>query len=113
MAEMMTARYGHAMTTNGASIFVIGGDEPTYKTAEVYNPQTNRWRQVQSLPHSRLYTGAVYLWGNIILPAGSGAGGGKQNTIYVYNISADTWTLSNVKLNYAVDYCSIAAITNT
>ncbi len=109
MAVMRNVRWFHGML-----IYVIAGEQDS--TVEAYNPETNVWRRLRSMPMGRGNTGAVYIFGQIIVPGGNGPGKGKPNhhsprsSVYIYNISANTWRLSDVKMTHGQSGCRVALI---
>ncbi len=89
------------MTTDGKSIYVVGGTSGTaLADMEVYDPQSKNWRSVSSLPTPTCLAGGVYLpWGKIVVVGGRDAcfAGNPRDTIYVYDILNNSWSLSNVR----------------
>ncbi len=117
MADMRYDNYGHAMTgvtdaTNKIFIYVVG-----WTHTEVYDPDTNTWTQLTSLPFSRGYIGFSLMpsLGQLVVPGGYGKAEGDpsqtaRDTIYVYDIASDSWTLSEVKLTQAKYGAAVARI---
>ena len=66
------------------------------------------------MPLGRGSTGAVYIFGQIIVPGGEGPAEGIPNqhyprlSVYIYNISANTWRLSDVKMAHGQSGCQVA-----
>ena len=104
MANMRKERYQHAMTSNGKLIFVLGGFFTPYDL-EALDPSVNTWHVLSSLPDRSINIGAVHMpWGQVVVT------GGGSDAIYVYNISDDTWTLSNITLNKTVEHAGMALL---
>ncbi len=109
MANMISGRVGHAMASDGKLIYVLGGFH-TNNSMETLDPNYNTWHVLSSLPEVSVNIGAVYLpWGQIVV-----TGGARPyvpaNTIFVYDISNDIWTVSNITLNKAVESAGIALV---
>lgn len=80
----------------GGKIYVAGGwsGSSIYNTFEVYDPTTNRWTELASLPlglfgatilHS---DGRIYLYGGFARRSGNS----RLTTMYMYDISTNRWT---------------------
>ena len=116
--DMLHERVGHAMTSDGKLIYVIGGFG-AWKNVESFDPKDNRWHVLSELPAPLENIGAVYFpWGQILVPGGYGLQPGNaysdqytaRHIIYMYDIMEDSWSISNVKLNQAVHSAGIAII---
>ncbi len=112
--EMEGMRYqykypGMACVTSKKSLVYVTGGFDIF--TEVYDPSKNIWTQLAPLPDSRRLIGFLYIHplGQIVVP------GGKQNkdptdTIYIYNVKANNWTLSDTRLPKAKYAASVVAI---
>lgn len=73
---MAQSRWGHTATLlSDATVLVVGGTGPAFDgnytvRAEVYNPQSNRWRNVDSMATPRGFHLAALLPGGSVLVTG-------------------------------------------
>lgn len=102
LANMPTARlWLGAASSNDGRVFVMGGlgsltlGSPALSTAEVYDPATNEWAVVESMPTARfgaaVVTGAdglIYVIGGLPSYAGGILG---LRTVEAYDPASDTW----------------------
>ncbi len=108
MANMKKGRVDHAMASDGRLIYVFGGFETSY-IIESLDPRENTWHALSASPDRCLNTGAIYLpWGQIVVTGGGPKG--PSDTICVYDISDDIWTISDITLKKAVKYAGSALI---
>lgn len=93
-APMPTPRSDVAIASYKDLIYAIGGleaDGSASDTVEVYDPESDSWREVAPLPEPR-YASAAFGWGAILLVGGFDADGTPRNTGYAYDPEADSWS---------------------
>jgi len=100
-ANMSTARAHHASVAIGNLIYVFGGKSgagTTLDSCEVYNTATNTWSILTAMPAQRSHLACNYLetdTDNIYLYGGLDNGGSATSTLWVYNITGNSWTTAN------------------
>ena len=68
-------------------------------TVEAYDPQTDSWQQVASMPRSSNFHAAAAVGGKIYVTGGNSSGGDSVNSVCVYDPHADAWTpLANMSI---------------
>ena len=93
---MTTPRYFGATVTLDNRIYTVGGleaDVPTGMVVEVYDPSTDVWSSLASLPEGRFNLPAVVFDGIIYAFGGADVDGRVTDTIYAYDPSSDSWSL--------------------
>ncbi len=112
MADMNDRRYGHAMVTDGTSLYVIGGSKETSpnlvrKSVEVYNTTINKWHKLASLPVGIEYGAAVFLpWGKMLLTGGemrARISYKSRKELLLYSVSENRWTESEDHLGFIIN----------
>ena len=98
---MSVARSHHAVAVVDGKIYAIGGwdaaDGQYLDSVETYDPQTDSWQQVASMPHARHSHAAAAMGGKIYVSGGDSPGDGGEHhetvsTLMVFDPQADTWT---------------------
>ena len=85
-ASMLTARSGHAGAVVRDKFYTFGGEgNPNspigiFQEAEVYDPATNAWKPIDSMPTPRHGIGAAAIGHRIYIPAGATQAGGGSHT---------------------------------
>ena len=99
IAPLQTGRAVHTAAVVGDFAYVIGGADATANlpTVEKYDFAGNSWSYVASLPQDSIAWGkAVGYTGGpdplIYLVGGINDAGDALSTVYVYNVTTDTWT---------------------
>jgi DNA-binding CsgD family transcriptional regulator len=92
-AALSAARSRVALTTDGARLYLIGGEAETGVTDQVtiYNPRSNDWTAGARKPTAVANATATWLAGRIVVVGGTTAGGAATNAVEVYDPQADTW----------------------
>ncbi|MEA4971873.1 MAG: kelch repeat-containing protein [Candidatus Metalachnospira sp.] len=131
LAPMTTSRYGFETEVIDGKIYAIGGwnvsagdsKGKSLSSTEVYNPSTNTWTTLASMPTPRCYLQTEVINGKIYAIGGYGSSGCDDilSSTEVYDSSTDPWTTlvsmskskcflfnSEVidKVIYAIDECS-------
>ena len=82
---------------------------------EVYQPDSDIWRDLEAMPQKMFAPGAVWLpWGTIMVFGG--AYGYFRNpdqildTIYLYDTETNRWRSSNMRVQFEVYKCSAAIL---
>ena len=79
-------------------IYVMGGSMPgnvTINSMEAYNPVTNTWMNLPSMPTARYHLGAAALNGKIYAIGGNPSAvtnGNPLSTVEIYDASTNMWT---------------------
>lgn len=76
-------------------VIQIGGDRGfnAYSRAvEIYDPSTNNWTAVDSLPYSLRYHSSFLLENNKVLVIGGTSDGASTSGVLEYDVEADSWT---------------------
>lgn len=95
-------------------VIQIGGDRGfnAYSRAvEIYNPSTNIWTTVDSLPYSLRYHSAFLMDGNKVLVMGGTSDGASSNGVLEYNVDTDSWT-SKTAMPEALENLSAQKLSN-
>ena len=85
VSSMSVSRYEHAVAVVDGKIYAIGGHHPNYydleeyrrkfclcmDSVEAYDPQTDSWQQVASMPHGRRMHAATAMGGKIFVTGGT------------------------------------------
>jgi hypothetical protein len=99
------AEFGYATDANHLD-YAIGGFDNNgtpLATMEVYNPTSNSWTNLASLPQTLYGESAVSDGaGHIYTFGGVGANGSITNVVYRYTISTNTWDTSAATLQVGV-----------
>mmetsp|Transcript_9589 Transcript_9589/g.12006 ORF Transcript_9589/g.12006 Transcript_9589/m.12006 type:complete len:382 (+) Transcript_9589:64-1209(+) len=105
--------------TTDDSIYIIGGLSPEIETTTQlpaietllkYNATANEWTQLASMSISRFAPGCVIHNNKIYVFGGEDKDLNELNTIEIYDISTDMWTLSNTTLTYNAHWITSAYI---
>jgi N-acetylneuraminic acid mutarotase len=66
---MFRSRSDHCVAVLGDVLYVMGGydDSPTHKTAERYDPKTDRWSLIADMKLKRIFASAIALNGNMTI----------------------------------------------
>jgi N-acetylneuraminic acid mutarotase len=96
LASMPTGRYGCSAAAANGRVYVFGGQigpvgSGNTNANEEYNPGTNTWQARAPMPESLRYTGAVNFNNLIYVYGGSRNSGIKNEFVYVYNPTSNTW----------------------
>ena len=94
-APMSTPRYSGATSVHGGIIYTIGGleeAEPTGQVCEAYDPKSDTWGTLASLPEGRFNMSALALDGTIYVFGGADVTGSVTDTVFAYDIASDSWT---------------------
>lgn len=97
-AAMPTARAGLVAATVNGLVYAMGGQDANGNPGsrvEMYNPDATliAWSPKRPLPAPRAYpNGAAVIAGKIYLPGGKNAQGAPTKSLFVYNVTGDTWT---------------------
>ena len=68
-------------------------------TVEAYDPQTDSWQQVASMPRSSNFHAAAAVGGKIYVTGGANDSYASVNSVCVYDPHADAWTpLANMSI---------------
>ena len=90
-----TPREHLGVTALGGRIYALGGRTAGFNTnlarAEVYNPQTGKWRRLPRLPGRRGGTGAAGL-GRWVISVGGEAPPGTIRTVYGFDVRRGHWS---------------------
>jgi N-acetylneuraminic acid mutarotase len=91
LAHMRHARGGHALVAAAGRLYVIGGNTAgpiNVPPAEVYNPATNAWSDLPSLPSPRNHVAGFVLGADVCV-----VGGRSPATAHVdcYNVNSSAW----------------------
>lgn len=111
MPGMLQPRDGHSMCADGGKVWAVGGSQNA--TLEEFNVETDQWTDLCSMPFWRADTGAVFCSRMIILAGGVGPeakdrDARPRDSVYVYNITSNTWSIMSAKLDIPVfDCCSV------
>jgi N-acetylneuraminic acid mutarotase len=100
-ADLPNPRNHVAAASLGGYFYVIGGqhgqEDAQVSQSEVdrYDPATNRWTKVASLPggRSHISEGTIVYNGRIVVIGGETASGTPQRTIYDYDLATNKWAL--------------------
>lgn len=65
-------------------------DEPSVSSAEMYDPETNKWKKVADLP-KRLHSTKLELLENRPTTFGGLSPNGQVTTLYQYYVEEDKW----------------------
>jgi N-acetylneuraminic acid mutarotase len=91
-----TPRRGEAAATSNGIVYVVGGAPPfstsSVATAEAYNPATNSWTTLASMPIASQQLTAQSINGIVYAVAGGGCCGAYSD-VQAYNPATNTWTL--------------------
>ena len=103
--HMSRKRRDHASVVLDGKIYTMGGmGAIVLDTVEVYDPQTNRWRRVASMPQGRYLHAAAVMGGKIYVTGGYSQKS-SVNSVFVYDPQADAWTqlasMSYARRNHA------------
>ncbi|GAB4840595.1 hypothetical protein Ancab_021367 [Ancistrocladus abbreviatus] len=94
-ASMNVARYDFACAEVNGMVYVVGGygvDGESLSSAEVYNPDTNKWTLIESLRHPRWGCFACGFQGKLYVMGGrSSFTIGNSKFVDVYNPEKHTW----------------------
>ena len=91
---MKTARYGHSCTVHDNQILAIGGwDGTTHRLVDKFNPSTNRWTVLTSLPFDMHNGQAGTLSNSIVFVMDR-----DDNNIYTTN-DLTTWNKTVINFN--------------
>ena len=86
---------GHALRRSGFGprlVYVLGGFvDDVLGTVDVYDPMTDGWKQVSSMPTKRCAHGCVALDGKIYAIGGFNGDDGTLNSADVYDPQSDSW----------------------
>ena len=94
LANMKTARYGHSCTVHDNQILAIGGwDGTTHRLVDKFNPSTNRWTVLTSLPFDMHNGQAGTLSNSIVFVMDR-----DDNNIYTTN-DLTTWNKTVINFN--------------
>jgi hypothetical protein len=89
------ALFGWATDPASSTVYAIGGQDNNgtpLASVEAYNPTTNTWSYVTSLPQTLFSESAVSDGnGHIYTFGGVGANGAITNNVYRYSIATNTW----------------------
>jgi hypothetical protein len=79
----------------------IGGDQnPSYKTTEIYDPDTNTWTRAKDMIYARQNHFAILLkTGKVLVGSGTAADGWLLTSTELYDPATDTWSRSGDMLN--------------
>ena len=97
---MNVARSFSAFTTlNNGSLLVAGGfggasSTPLISSAELYNPNTNRWTMIASMNEARAGAMAVTLNNGTVLVTGGLGASGPLTSCELYNPATNTWKMT-------------------
>lgn len=99
--SLLTSRLSHTSTLlDDGRVLVVGGQtwdsatqslKPT-ASVEVYDPVARAWSVTTSIPTARYGHGAILLADGTVLVAGGTSALGVQETAFIYNPTAETWT---------------------
>ena len=116
--NMPTARGFLSGTVADGEIYVIGGVSTTQLSAtslvEMYDPTTDYWTTMASMPEERCahatctYKGKIYVFGGAAPKLNSAA---KKN-VYEYDPLTNTWTRKS-DMPYAIASCATAVVDDT
>jgi len=100
LASMPTPRYGCTAAAANGRVYVMGGETgpagyPNTNANEEYNPGTNTWQIRAPMPESLRYAGAVNFNNLIYVYGGSRNTGIKNEFVYVYNPTTNTWSTAS------------------
>jgi hypothetical protein len=106
-----TAYNGSGVSYNDGTndwLFVMGGNTPNPPNDHLgcykYNVTTDTWTQIANLPSGRLIHDAAVV-GDYIYVFGGSDGTNYSNTIYKYNIAANTWSLLPTVVPTTIGWC--------
>ena len=97
-----------AVAAQGGLLYSFGGsnDVSTLTSAYVYDPGTDVWTAIASLPAARAGASAVSDGTYIYILNGTGPGGSITNTLYRYNPATNTYTTMAAAPNVGVTHGS-------
>jgi N-acetylneuraminic acid mutarotase len=99
LAKMPTPRFAPAAAVINGILYVVGGAAGNTSTStpsnalQSYNPATNTWTKLASMPTARGQLAAAALNGEIYAIAGND--GASNNAVEVYNPATNTWAKKN------------------
>jgi hypothetical protein len=91
-------RARHSAVWTGNEMLVMGGTERAFGSgdslqAAAYDPQTDTWRRIASLPSARTDATALLVDGRVVLAGGATPPSGpRASSLLVYDIAADRWS---------------------
>lgn len=98
IAVMPGPRVGNAGVALGGFFYSIGGEDssiggsPTTADVYRYNPGTNTWATMASLPSARSGAAAAAIGGYIYVAGGDDSAGNPTDTLYRYDVAGNSWT---------------------
>lgn len=96
MRSMSVVRVNHTATwlTGSGEVLVVGGrtSGESMASAEIFSPQTRRWRSTGSLVTGRQGHVAAQLPGGLVLVAGGQSGSTALASAEIFNPSLGTWS---------------------
>lgn len=92
-APMNAARWGNGVVGHNGLLYSVSGNGST--AHEVYNPVTNTWTTLASIPTANAYPG-IAAWNGKVYVLGGAAGSTWLNTNQIYDIATNTWSAGAV-----------------
>ncbi len=113
--SMYHSRYRFASTTHEGKVYVFGGTAyeagryKRLKSAEVYDPGKKEWTFLPDMHITRSGASCVTVKDNIYILGGTtNAEGGRCNSIEVFNVKTNTWSmLKSPMLTKKEQHCSV------
>jgi hypothetical protein len=112
-AEILTPREHLGAASDGHYLYAIGGrkDGPDTNlgTLERYDPESNRWKTLESMPTRIGGVGAAYVGGRLIAVGGE-TPKGASDAVQAYEIKKKTWSSDLPKLLNARHGVAVTAL---
>jgi len=89
-ANMLVGRFEVGAAAVGGTVYVMGGSSGS--TNQAYDPATNTWTYMTSVPTPRYALAVVSVGGLVYAIGGMGSGSIVQDTVEAYNPVTDSWT---------------------
>lgn len=98
VSPMNDARMGHSAAVVNERIFVFGGvsnhrHQRAVESAEMYDPEEDRWDEIEPLPYPLYLSGAAAVDGKIYIFGGYSVSGEPVDSVLVYNVDRDSYHL--------------------
>ena len=111
-AQVIPGRWGAKAVTVDNKIYLAGGTDPPaiFSNFEVFDPVEDKWTKLSPIPEPRMYHNAVYHNSQIyVMPAAKSwpVGGVVSDSMFIYNIAADTWSSHYNPLPGNVTICEV------
>lgn len=115
---MNESRNAHAITMCRGNVFVLGGfsGKQRLNSVERYDVKQDKWTQMAVMKDKRHYLSACTINDEFIYAFGGFFGSTEQeinDTIEVYDVDKNTWTVLTVRMKNPLWACSALAVSPT